>query len=395
MSDWTELFKKQAQSEIPILPEDDWETMSRMLDRHILRKRIRKAASFAGAAAAAVVTAAIILISPWQTEEGNIPTIEIAKSETDPPADNARPANNDIVMICAAPKPINLGSGADYSTTPDETIELIELSGQIADEQVTEERNPSVAGSKPDKDPEDRWTWIDEEKPTRKKAFIFSLSKSLTTTSMIGSEPSGVTIINNPNNNPGKGSLGDSDEDNPANNTGDHIQAVIPGNLVKPVELKHIQYEHLCPYTLGVTVGIPLSERLFLTSGLDYSYCLSKITFSDNTKADQRAHYLGIPMRLDWIIVRNDRLSFYAGAGAEAYKCLFAEIGSYQRIKDGNTYYSANFLAGLRYEPFRHIGLFLEPQYSYSINNKEPVIKSAITDSRYLFNVRAGVSFSF
>ena len=110
---------------------------------------------------------------------------------------------------------------------------------------------------------------------------------------------------------------------------------------------------------------------------------------------DQRAHYLGIPMRLDWIIVRNDRLSFYAGAGAEAYKCLFAEIGSYQRIKDGNTYYSANFLAGLRYEPFRHIGLFLEPQYSYSINNKEPVIKSAITDSRYLFNVRAGVSFSF
>ena len=147
MSDWTELFKKQAQSEIPILPEDDWETMSRMLDRHILRKRIRKAASFAGAAAAAVVTAAIILFFPWQTEEGNIPTIEIAKSETDPPADNARPADNDIVMICAAPKPINLGSGADYSTTPDETIELIELSGQIADEQVTEERNPSVAGS--------------------------------------------------------------------------------------------------------------------------------------------------------------------------------------------------------------------------------------------------------
>jgi hypothetical protein len=394
MSDWTELFKKTLQGERLILPEDDWEKMSRMLDRHVWHKKLRSAVSIAIAVAAAAAT--IFLFLPQQKQDEKIPTYEIAEVEKASPIDSNEP------LICDNPESINIKLAGNNATP----AEAIQLSEQIVEHEVfdntqrdidttrsyTAKKDSSLVDRHPIIEQENRWTWLEAEESSRKKPIMFSLSKSLISSSFLRSDA--PSIINNTNPDNGQ-HFGDKDENNPANSNENQTIIFIPNNQSQPIELNHIQYEHSYPYTIGIALGIPLSDKLFLTSGLDYSYCLSKITFSDNTKADQKAHYLGIPLHLDWMIIRNNRLFLYAGAGAEAYKCLFAQIGPQQRIKDGNTYYSAIILAGLKYEPVRNIGLFLEPQYSYTIPVKDPLIRSAITDSRNLFNARIGVSFRF
>ncbi|MBR5174554.1 MAG: hypothetical protein IKW89_01340 [Bacteroidales bacterium] len=391
MRDWTELFKDKLQGTRLTLPENDWEVMSGMLTRHIRRRRIQKG-MFIVSSAAAILVAALIL-GHRQIQEDMTPERRIAGVEEESHADS----NESVIYDAPETIPVRypVGKSVLAEREPVEQESFDETPIYTMTQRDTSGKDSSVVDDSPVNNEEGRWTWVDAEETTRGKNILFGLSRSLLSSTILRSEPTSIiqntTII--PDN--AHHSDAETDENNPDNGDKDHIQAIIPGNQNMPMELNHTQYEHSYPYTLGISVGFPLSEKLFLTSGLDYSYCLSRITYSDNSKADQKAHYLGIPLHLDWIIIRNDKLSIYAGAGAEAYRCLFAQVGAYQRIKDRNIYYSAICLAGLKYEPVRGVGLFLEPQYSYSIPVKDPLIRSAITDSRDLFNVRAGISFRF
>lgn len=159
------------------------------------------------------------------------------------------------------------------------------------------------------------------------------------------------------------------------------------------------KYTHSQPRTFGVSISYGLSDKFFLTSGLDYSYCHSRLTYPINDKTlDQRAHYLGIPLHLDWSVIQGNNLSLYIGAGGEARKCIGARLEQ-RRLKDDNIYYSLLGLAGLKYEPFKGVGIFLEPQYSHTFlpagRTGESYVPTAISENPDLFTLKAGLSFSF
>ena len=165
-----------------------------------------------------------------------------------------------------------------------------------------------------------------------------------------------------------------------------------PGHTITQKSTDYYYGEHQPPMTIGLSVCLPLSEKWSLTSGLDYSFCRSKITLSDGRIVGQKAHYLGIPFHFDFMPVKTQAFSVYIGAGFEAYNCVLAKQEK-KRIKDANIYLSGIGLIGLKYEPMQNVGIFLEPQYNIMINSNNPTVHSSITDSRNLFMLRAGVNF--
>ena len=174
------------------------------------------------------------------------------------------------------------------------------------------------------------------------------------------------------------------------------------GNNDSPnVETNTYQYLHHHPRIVAYELSFRyrLYDRLDLTSGICYYGTTSEaVRTSGNhslisrTLLDQKASYMGVPLHLDWYPFKGRRFSMYVGAGGEARKCVYAKIGD-ERLKDNRIYYSAIALAGLKYEPIKHIGLFIEPQYSYSFLPENPAVRSALTEYPSSFSLKLGLSF--
>lgn len=62
---------------------------------------------------------------------------------------------------------------------------------------------------------------------------------------------------------------------------------------------------HYFPLKLGLSVRIPLAKNLYISTGVDYSLYRSTFTFTLSGEKEQYAHYLGIPVRLDWVFMWN------------------------------------------------------------------------------------------
>ena len=158
------------------------------------------------------------------------------------------------------------------------------------------------------------------------------------------------------------------------------------------------QYLNHSPRILSYELSLryQLSDRLDLASGICYYGTTSEVLRAKESQVSrtlfyQKAGYLGVPLHLDWYLFKGNRFSMYVGAGGEARKCVFARIGD-DRLKDKGLYFSAIALAGLRYEPMRHVGLFIEPQYSHSFLTGNPTVKSYLTETPNLFNIKVGLS---
>lgn len=150
--------------------------------------------------------------------------------------------------------------------------------------------------------------------------------------------------------------------------------------------------------TYELSLRYQLSDRFGLSSGFCYYGTTSDVLMTvqsidnnDQLYLKQHARYLGMPLHLDWYPLKRNRFSVYAGAGGEARKCIYAKRGD-ERLKDNRIYMSVIALAGLKYEPVRNIGLFVEPQYSHSFLPETPAVRSYITDTPDLFTVKVGLS---
>ncbi len=161
---------------------------------------------------------------------------------------------------------------------------------------------------------------------------------------------------------------------------------------------KSITYAHKQPLNIGLLFRFPLSEKISISSGLDYYHCSSDLS-SSSSSIVQKADYLGIPLRMEWAPVKTKQLSFYMAAGGEVFKCINATAGS-TRLRDGHFYTSVTGAAGIRFNIMEHLGIFFEPQFGYTFLPESPAVISYMTDGsneRYLttLNFKAGISIGF
>ena len=144
------------------------------------------------------------------------------------------------------------------------------------------------------------------------------------------------------------------------------------------------------PVKVGLSVGIPIAERWRITSGLQYSRYTSSFTFSLSGEKTQYAHYLGVPVRLDWLFASGRWLDLYVGGGLEGDLCVGATFDGRDIEKDGIGL-SLLGAGGLQFNPVRRIGLYVEPGFSWTIPSEKHMLNTYRSENPFMFSVSAGV----
>ena len=163
-------------------------------------------------------------------------------------------------------------------------------------------------------------------------------------------------------------------------------------DTIKPDENWH-SLSHGFPIRLGISTRIPVNERLNVTTGLEYSKYSSLFTYTASGEKTQIAHYLGVPVRLDWILASGRWLDAYLGGGLEADYCLGATLAGERISKDGFEY-SLLGAGGIQLNLTKQIGLYVEPEISWTIPSESLVLQTYRSDNPVMFSLTSGIRFS-
>lgn len=153
-------------------------------------------------------------------------------------------------------------------------------------------------------------------------------------------------------------------------------------------------YSHRMPVIVGITTRIRVTEKLGITTGLEYSLYTSLYTDSllsgDRT---QHVHYLGVPVRLDWVFVSNKWLDIYAGAGMKGDFCLGATVAEIELGRDGSAFRLLG-ASGIQFNATSYLGIYVEPVISWTLPSKRRVLSTYSNEHPWMFSVAAGVRFN-
>ncbi len=203
-------------------------------------------------------------------------------------------------------------------------------------------------------------------------------------------------VINNPSK-PGGTQPGGSATSS-TENPGEGPTDIPPGDPVsseEPVKDLLDQSSHYFPIQVGLSARLPLSERLYLSTGLQYSLYNSKFTMSQTGEKRQQVHYLGIPVRLDCVFASNFRFNVYVGGGVQGDFCLDATLAGKSLEKDRPSL-SLVGAGGIQMNVTKRLGIYLEPELSWRIpaDNPAGVTYTPVTyrsEHPVMFSIATGI----
>ena len=166
------------------------------------------------------------------------------------------------------------------------------------------------------------------------------------------------------------------------------------------------------PFSVGVGVRFPLTRRLSIGTGLDYTLLTRSFTgkytapgFGLHDSGSQAGdvthslHYLGVPVDLFFDFLTSERLKLYVRAGGEAEYCLLNRYTLHSSPDIVTSYpvkklqYSIGAGFGVEFALGEHLGLYIDPGFRYYFYCNQP--KSVRTERPVLVNFDAGLRFSF
>lgn len=171
----------------------------------------------------------------------------------------------------------------------------------------------------------------------------------------------------------------------------------------------HTDTKHYQPIKAGISLCYNLTDRLALETGMTYAYLLSSTTSGSNDyrfTSDQKLHYIGIPLGLNYTFLQSNRFSLYVSAGASVEKCVAGRIDTdyincgtvtksdSEHFRPKELQWSTNIGAGIQYNITPGIGLYAEPGMSYYFDNGR-ANETFYTKKPLKFNIEAGLRFSF
>lgn len=172
---------------------------------------------------------------------------------------------------------------------------------------------------------------------------------------------------------------------------GDVMSHVVRGMDSRPP--RPAEYRHRQPVSVGLAVRWGFSRGLSLATGANYTLLRSEARPEGrNGWVDQRLHFVGIPLRLDWQYLERGRLSLYIGAGGQVEKCVAARLDG-QRIEERGVQWSLAAAAGVQCGLGGVVALYAEPEVSWYVN--DTWLRTSRTDHPLSFTLRLGVRFSF
>ena len=407
MEDWTDIIGEELESIEEPLPADDWSVLQQ---KYAAAQKRKKAAAFAWAggitSVAAAIALVILLIRP-----ADVPSNDNLVAEQHPHIEEVVPT--DTVSIDASsdtsdtvipkkkrqiPASVNVVKPSDdiliaQDNAEEQVPEEEEIFEVVKDTVSITERLLADAGNTNDKkevtkdNQTDYWGLDDfpDDEPKRKRIKVsVGLSGS--------ASASPIIKIYDVNLEPPQEDMPD-----PGQKDSTEVETPEPARALMRSKSSYTEkYRHEIPKSFGVSARLHLTDRLSINTGLNYTRYASDRTriFSDYTYQNDRqyVHYLGIPVRLDWMIVNRKHFNFYLGAGIQADKSIYATVGG-ERLYEKEVLFGLNGAMGLQFNIVPMVGLYFEPDISYSLN--EGSIQTYRSREPFVVTVRGGLRFNF
>ncbi len=147
---------------------------------------------------------------------------------------------------------------------------------------------------------------------------------------------------------------------------------------------------HSFPLKLGLSARMPVADRLYLSTGLEYSLYRSTYTYSLSGEQKQLAHYLGVPVRIDWVFASGRLLEAYVGGGLEGEVCVGAYLGGKEISKDGFNL-SLQGAGGIQMNVTNRLGIYVEPQVMWRIPTGDSTLDTYRSTHPLMFSAATGV----
>ena len=419
MEDWTDIFGEELRNIEETLPADDWTVVQQ---KYSAAKRRRKALLWSLTGVASAVAAAlavfVVLFADGSDSPSGLPLIADSGTscEEQPEQEVAeiQPETVSSAIPVSSARPVSFLSrepvrkAEPVTSVKEEDVLVAEAEGDEIDvirDTVRSEIEVLVADSDPVNVEVDEWTqgeWIGEDAPERKKSRRHKVSIAVSGSSALvggGIIPKPMMDMEVPMLPP------DMDpEDRPVYGQPDttavsgisaRAKASYPASRQKTRNtrsLRSTDMEHHMPVSYGVSLRFSLAERFSLNTGLNYTLYTSKRTceYSDGSvETDkQMVHYLGIPLRCDWMVIKKPRFGMYLGVGGQVDKCIYAKVGN-QRLYEPGFLYSVNSVVGLQYNITPRVCLYAEPELTGNIGYSQ--IDTYRRDAEVMITARLGV----
>jgi len=424
MEDWTDIIGEELADIEEPLPADDWNVLQQ---KYAASKRKKRAAVFAWAGSLTGIAAAIALVLLLM-RPGESPVMDDLTAEEIPPVEDVMPADTvaDPDSVLAEPDNEVVGPVAPLKRSrpaveiiekqlddevlmaenpaddsAEEVPEVKDLGGKASDEKASDEGKPETfdvirdTTSVNDRLMADNFLDLEDfpEVASKRKRRPVSVGMS---GSVSGTPVIRMMDVYEP---PHADHEQPIPPDPPADSTGVDMpdQEPLQARMKTGSNGYTDKYTHEIPVSIGVSARFRLTDRLSVNTGLNYTrYNSTRNRTYHNTSrsesARQSVHYLGIPVRLDWMLVNRKHFNFYMGAGMQMDKCLYATVGD-ERLHEKQFLFGVNGSLGFQFNIVPMVGLYFEPDFSYSLN--EGSLQTFRTREPFMISARAGLRFTF
>ena len=154
------------------------------------------------------------------------------------------------------------------------------------------------------------------------------------------------------------------------------------------------------PISFGLSVNIPISSGISVSSGVVYTRLRSDFTSIANSlvyERQQTLHYVGIPLTVQSNVWQWHGLNVYATAGGQAdfnVKACITTEGTETKLEKDDLQWSVNAAAGVQYNFIPQLGIYVEPGIKHYFDNGSH-IRNFFKHRPTNFNLQIGVRMNF
>ena len=420
MEDWTDIIGEELENIEEPLPADDWSVLQQ---KYAAAQKKKRAAAFAWAGGITSVAAAIALVLmlvrpdsssviPGSTGElndlvaENLPPTEevvpVDSSLVESPIDTVLNVTPSVQKKVSIPVDVVKKSVDDVliaennieeipSENTDEVFDVIRDTTSLKDKLLADASIANKKDSSDDAYTEPTGTFgfddFPDDEPRRKR------------------RPMSIGISGSTSDSPVMKVMGDLAPEPPLDHETpkepeDSLATETPQPAMAMMRAKSgysDSYQHEIPVSVGLSARFFLTDRLSINTGLNYTRYKSLRTrwfaaTHDQQKDWQYAHYIGVPVRLDYNAVNRKHFNLYFGAGLQMDKCVYAKVGE-ERLHEKQVLFGLNGAMGLQVNIVPMVGLYFEPEVSYALNKGS--IVTFRSDEPFVVTVRGGLRFNF
>lgn len=182
----------------------------------------------------------------------------------------------------------------------------------------------------------------------------------------------------------------------------DPLTEILLANQSKEVEAK---IRHKIPVTFGLSLYYNLGKRWGIGTGVNYTKLSSELhsgTSSNYIKGEQTVHYIGIPVQVNYNVVKKGRFTGYITGGMLAEKPMAGSLKtkyivddevketSEERLNSKPIQFSVNTAVGLQLKVIDKFGIYAEPGIGYHFKD-DSGLNTIYKEKPLHFNVKFGV----